>query len=433
MLIEMSVGNFLSFKEPVKISMIAANSVKEHKNSNIIETENYKLLKSSVLYGANASGKSNLIKAMTFMKWFVISSSKDTQTHERIPVTPYKLSRETSGKPSFFEIVILKNKIKYRYGFELDSHGVKWEWLLFSEKKKEYELFLRDEQDFEIFPKFKEGEKLESKTRGNALFLSVVAQFNGEISEEILEWFNDLQIITGLDYKPYKDVSESMLRSDKYRKNLIELLKIADTGIESCSIEEKEKISIPVKNGVFKTGNDIFTMNLSYEKSNVDTLHKIIDDEENRAPEFIEFDLENDESEGTKKFLYIIGPILKAIIENTVLIVDELDARLHPILTMMIIKAFQSLSGKNNGQMIFSTHDTNLLDQKVFRRDQIWFFEKRTNGASDLYSLVEYKKTRSKKVRNDESLEKNYIHGKYGAIPYIGDFENLLRGLKKGK
>ncbi|MCK5686694.1 hypothetical protein KAJ27_21330, partial [bacterium] len=84
-------------------------------------------------------------------------------------------------------------------------------------------------------------------------------------------------------------------------------------------------------------------------------------------------------------------------------------------------------------QMIFSTHDTNLLDQKVFRRDQIWFFEKRTNGASDLYSLVEYKKTRSKKVRNDESLEKNYIHGKYGAIPYIGDFENLLRGLKKGK
>ncbi|MCK5685110.1 ATP-binding protein, partial [bacterium] len=319
MLIEMSVGNFLSFKEPVKISMIAANSVKEHKNSNIIETENYKLLKSSVLYGANASGKSNLIKAMTFMKWFVISSSKDTQTHERIPVTPYKLSRETSGKPSFFEIVILKNKIKYRYGFELDSHGVKSEWLLFSKKKKEYELFLRDEQDFEIFPKFKEGEKLESKTRGNALFLSVVAQFNGEISEEILEWFNDLQIITGLDYKPYKDVSESMLRSDKYRKNLIELLKIADTGIESCSIEEKEKISIPVKNGVFKTGNDIFTMNLSYEKSNVDTLHKIIDDEENRAPEFIEFDLENDESEGTKKFLYIIGPILKAIIENTVL------------------------------------------------------------------------------------------------------------------
>jgi len=168
------------------------------------------LLKAAALYGSNASGKSNFIKAIIFMRSFVISSSKDTQVTEEIRVENYELSTTTENKPSYFEVIFVIDDIRYRYGFELDKNSIHSEWL-YRAKDRETNLFFRTKE--EILPKgpFSEGKGLESKTRPNALFLSVCAQWNGKISQEILKWFKDCGVISGLNDFGYRSYTEKQL------------------------------------------------------------------------------------------------------------------------------------------------------------------------------------------------------------------------------
>lgn len=220
MLIEFTVGNYLSFKEKVTFSMEAIQTNIQESSStdssdldwktklndnNVFKVDDeLSLLKSAAIYGANASGKSNLIKAIGFMRWFVLSSSTSTQIIDSIDIEEFKLNTETIGKPSFFEIVFLLNQKIYRYGFEVDKKQVIAEWLCHTPKNKEYKLFNRHDRVFSINQRsFKEGKNLEDKTRINALFLSVVAQFNGELSQKILVWFSDLGVISGIQSHLY--------------------------------------------------------------------------------------------------------------------------------------------------------------------------------------------------------------------------------------
>lgn len=424
MLIEFSVGNYLSFKEKVTFSMVATDlgtNTRLDENNVFQVDDELSLLKSAAIYGANASGKSNLIKAVGFMRWFVLNSSSHTQITDLIDVDEFKLSTETVNKPSFFEIVFLLDKKIYRYGFELDKKQVISEWFFYTPGKKEYKYFDRKKQEFNILKRFFEGELLESKTRPNALFLSVVAQFNGKISEQILFWFQSLGILLGIREYLNNSYTLQLLDNKQYRKDILKLIRKLDLSINDIKTQETrvpleyipKEILEELSKKVGAKAPELMSVDIKTIHNQYDSEGKIFSTEE--------FDMDENESEGTKKLFALAGPILNTLREGRVLLIDELDARLHPLITKTLIELFNSKdTNAKNAQLIFMTHDTNLLNKKLFRRDQIWFAEKNKYEATDLYSLVEYD------ISDDTSFENDYIKGKYGAIPYIGNLKDLI-------
>ena len=413
MLIEFQVGNFISFKDIVTFSMVASdiNSQDTELDENNVFSinEELKLLKTTAIYGANASGKSNLAKAFSFMKYFVINSFKEMQFTDDIPIEPFRLSTETEDKPSFFQATFYLNKKIYKYGFEVAKNKVVREWLFFQANTKESQLFQRDGNKFTINAKsFKEGFNLEEKTKHNSLFVSVVAQFNGKISAEIIKWFANYQVVSGSGIHDdfYRKFTLKLFESPLIKKDSIKLIKDLDLSIQDINIS-KEELSL----------ENLFSIQTSHEKYN----------ENGEIIGFEKFDLEKNESEGTKKLFYFSALLLNALRYSQILIIDELDARLHPIITHKIIELFNSKKyNPKSAQLIFMTHDTNLLNSNLFssrllRRDQIWFTEKNHQGATDLYSLAEYDD-----IAEDASFEADYIRGRYGAIPFIGNFKDLL-------
>ncbi len=424
MLIEFSVGNYRSFKEQVTFSMVAANLVSKDKSldtTNIFAIDQkLKLLKSAAIYGANASGKSNLAKALSFMKWFMVNSSKETQSTDEISVEPFRLSTETEGKPSYFELVFLMDGRKYRYGFEVTQERVISEWLFYVPNLRENKLFDRKLNNIKLSKNY-DADGVQQRTRSNALFLSVSAQFNVDLAEKILEWITDkLNIISGLHDEAYLNYTVRCFINNKNRADIIQLIKKLDLGISEVQVEQEDFTidSLPdempdeLKKLITKVGGGKATsIGISHRKFDADGNYKSIE----------EFDLESHESEGTKKVFALAGSLITALKEGEILIIDEFDARLHPLISLAIVKLFNSEEANpNNAQLIFMTHDTNLLNNKIFRRDQVWFTEKNRYGATDLYSLAEYK------IRNDASFESDYIKGRYGAIPYIGNLNHLI-------
>jgi uncharacterized protein len=423
MLIEFTVGNFRSFKEPVTLSMVAANIRSKYPNldkSNVFAVDDdFSLLKTAAIYGANASGKSNIALAMRFVRSFALTSSKESQIEDKIPVEPFRLESGKRKKPSYFQIVFVLKGKQYRYGFEVNSTKVISEWLYFIPSSREALLFERRDGEIKVSPKFKEGNRLESKTRENALFLSVVAQFNGEIATSVLKWFASFNLISGLQDHGIRDYTIRCFKSKKHQEEILKFVKELDLGIEDIQIEDTTITldSLPV--GLPEKLKAAIIETTDTEKSLVKTSHLARDSKGKFSVEV--FSMEEHESEGTKKLFAIAGPLMDTLKNGKLLFIDEMDARLHPMITLEIIKLFHSTeTNPRNAQLIFVTHDTNLLSNKRFRRDQIWFCEKDRSGSTRLYSLVEYK------VRSDASFESDYIHGRYGAVPYLGDFSGLL-------
>lgn len=426
MLIEFEVGNFLSFKDPVRLSMVAAAPIKEYQGENIFAAGRYHLLKSAVIYGANASGKSNLLNALVYMCWLVLNSSKETQAVDPIGVTPFKLDADTESQPSRFEVVFLIDQFRYRYGFEADTKRVHAEWLFQSLKRAEFPLFMRKGDEIEVTDRFKEGRGIEERTRANALFLSVVAQFNGTTAIQVLDWFGRVYPLHGLQHEHYARLSIEMLQDERWRGRLLEFVRKADLGIEDLYATEENPDTSELLPLLSAKGKKRLLRNSSENKEySVTSTHTKFAHGLLTGTTTLSFDEE--ESEGTKKFFHLAGPILYCLDEGHVAIVDELDAKLHPRLTQAIVRLFNSReTNPRNAQLIFGTHDTNLLQYGGFRRDQIWFVEKDHEGATDLYSLAEIKLPRGTKVRNDAALAKNYIQGRYGAIPYLRPFAELF-------
>ncbi|NOZ35234.1 MAG: ATP-binding protein [Chlorobi bacterium] len=457
MLIDFKVSNFLSFNEEVTMNMIAANSIKEHEKTtksslnNIIFDKNTdnKLLKSSVIYGANASGKSNLLFAMSFFKNFILTSSSDKNEGDEIEVIKFLLSPNTENEPSFFQIIIIIDDVRYRYGFEADNEKIHSEWF-FSLKStpyaKETKLFIREYQEIRINKQsFSEGKDIEKKTRSNALFLSTVAQFDGEKSNIFRNWIkNNFILISGLEDEDYKDFTINKWKKEKqFRTILIEFFKTIKIGFEKIELEEKEQILDKLLPDLIAEEEDNelkeilenlqrLTKKISQKAEILNKLDKNVitkinflhpkKDNTGNLINFVNIDFWL-QSKGTQKLFNIFGIWIDAIENGKVLIIDELASSLHTLITIELIKIFHSNRNKS-AQLIFATHDTNLLKKELFRRDQIWFTEKNNLGATDLYSLVEYKINQAK-VRNDASFEKDYLLGKYGAIPFLGDIENF--------
>ncbi len=428
MFIQFSVGNFRSIQDIVTLSMNAAPLAKLA-DMNIFSFETFTLLKSVAIYGSNASGKSNLIKAFEFMKSFVLHSSKESQATESINVERFRLSTTTEKMPSFFEAVFICDGKKYRYGFEVDRQKVHSEWLFYGLSKHESKLFIRDGEQISISRPFKEGKGLQTKTRPNALFLSVVAQFNGAIATQILQWFESVGIISGLDDRSYNDFTYQQLSENgAFRQFVLTYLHVADFGIRDIAVENI-KVRLADLPEHLKESFKKFTETDELDAYSTSFLHTCYNDVQ--QPVALEkFDLEYNESEGTQKFLKLLGPLSEAITGGKTLLIDELDARLHPMLTRFLIQLFHSNeTNPRHAQLIFATHDINLLTNEIFREDQIWFVEKNQYGASELYSLVEFKHAQ-KKNGNGSSFRKDYLLGKYGAIPFIGDVE-LLSGIEQ--
>ncbi|WP_249067196.1 AAA family ATPase [Argonema antarcticum] len=396
-------------------------------DSNSVFTVNEKLnlLQTAAIYGANASGKSNFAKAFGFMRRFVIDSSRQIQITDEIEIEPFRLSTVTENKPSFFQVIFwLSNKI-YRYGFELTKEKIINEWLYCTTNVQEYNLFTRNKNQFRISSKFfKEGKSLEEKTKHNSLFLSVSAQFNGKISEQILKWFFNCQVISGTQDRNYRNITIKYFESSfSHREDIVQFIKDLDLYIYDIRMT-KESVSLPsempeeLKKLILRSANEI-------SSTSIQTWHEKYN-EEDQVVEIEKFELEENESEGTKKLFYLSGILLNALRNGHLIVIDELDAKLHPMITRQIVQLFNSQEYNSKGaQLIFMTHDTNLLSSRLFgsrllRRDQIWFTEKNQQGATDLYSLVEYD------IPEDAAFESDYIRGKYGAIPFIGNFRELL-------
>lgn len=424
MLIEFKVENFLSFKNMVTLSLVASSD-REHFETNTIPMDDkLRLLKSAVLYGANASGKSNLIKAIGFMKDFILSSSKESST-DKIPVKNFRLSTETEDKPSTFEITFMTENIRYRYGFQADNDRIYNEWLFHIPTIREATLFVREKDKIKLGEGFKEGKGLESKTRPNALFLSVVDQFNGEIAGKILKWVSGIIIISGVDDSEHNSFNTIMkIKEKKFKDFSIKFLKIADIGIKEI---KKESLPVDIKNLPEEIPTELkeYLLEEKIEEIKISTIHQKYNGYNEPISEE-KFNLFSNESAGTQALFVFSAPIYEALQNNKVLFIDELTSKLHPLLTRALINIFTHYkNGKDGnpgskGQLILACHDTNILTSQFFRRDQIWFTQKDEYGATELYSLNEYK------IRKDASFNKDYIMGKYGAIPFIGDIESLF-------
>lgn len=426
MLLEFKVKNFLSFKDEVCLDLKATN-ITDFGESNLIHTDRHNILKGAVIYGANSSGKSNLIKAMSTMRRIVFQSFEKSSTSD-LNIEPFLLDTISETEPSFFEVTFLLNNIKYRYGFELTNSEIKAEWLMEAKRIAEKYLFVRQDDGIDVNPQYKEAKDLEEKTRDNALFLAVVDQFNGKLASQIMMWFDNFITISGLSHEKYKAVTFQMLEDEKSKHLLQAFYNDLDLGFDNVEIKKKEFNTADIPDDTPEPIVKQLVSDLEGKKIvDVKTLHKKRNPLDNSLTD-VEFDMRSQESSGTNKIFNISGPIFDVLTDGGILVIDELDASLHPLLTLSITKLFNSTEhNPRNAQLIFSTHDTNLFSYGKFRRDQIYFIEKDKNFSSDLYSLVEYKGDGGITIRKDRKFEKDYIQGKYGAIPFIGNVSNTIK------
>ncbi len=414
MLVEFRLRNYRCFKDEITLSMLATTD--DSLPENVIETgipSAPNLLRSAVVYGPNASGKSTLLAALNFMDIFV-SLSAARKPDASIPVEPFILDESSSATPSNFEVVFIHRGTRYQYGFSVDRKRVHEEWLYFWPKGREALLFQRrwdadKQEDIYTFGNSFRGQKetIRQSTRYNKLFLSMGANLNNPLLSEVYEWFTP-----GLQGLPSNDIPvqvvEKTLRDEHYKRLILELLKDADLSIVGYEIIEKkleiEDMPAEVQQFIQLVGEEAQTE----PKSMKVLMHHLTN-----SGKIVGIDL-NHESEGTQRLFKLVARILETLEQGGIVYIDELDASLHPFLGKAIIHMFHDPQKNNkNVQLIFNTHDTTLLDQDIFRRDQVWFTERQPDGGSTLYSLAEFS------PRKGERLDKGYLLGRYGAVPII--------------
>jgi hypothetical protein len=425
MLIEFSVGNYRSFKDIQTLNLQAAPIVSKNKSIDRDNTfqlnKKLTLLKTKVIYGANASGKSNLILALRDFKKIVTSSLKDKEAASFLwDRNKFRLGEENE-EPIFFQLVFTCSGTIYRYGFEVLKEEIVSEWLYGVPKEKEVYFFQREGMSIRINEnQFIEGKRvMPAKSdiplfRANSLFLAVVAAFNGPIANSLMNEIEKIHgiITSNLSKRTSKYLSDS-LKKEQLRKKIGTILKSVDGGIEHIlNAEFGEWIKSEFNQPPLLAQSTLEALNDS-----VITIRKRYNSEgQEIGMDF--FYLDDEEAEGNKRIAQLSPFLIQALGDGSCLIIDEFDAHLHPNLTRKIVELFHNPeSNAKSAQLIVTTHDSNLLDPHLLRRDQICFVEKNNFGVSTLTNLVEYKG-----VRNDASYEKDYLRGRYGAVPYLGRF-----------
>lgn len=421
MLIEFSIKNFLSFKEKTTFSMEAG---KENENEeNLILEDGERILKTTALYGANASGKTNFVKAFT-SAITVIRKSSNRQVEEKLlEMLPFAFSEKTIYEPCEFEFVFIANGNKYIYGFVADQNKVYEEYLYQYFSAKPTRIFERTNCNEYKFLQCDEGKlnTIKAQNTDNKLFLATATTWNYDKTKEPYLWFekNIDTYAGGIILNEFAIESFCKDKNEELKKFTLRLLEKADIVIKDFSVEVEER----------NIDNNLMTMFKSLNMSIPETSQKQRDvkirmihevKNEEKMSKTYELNFLN-ESSGTQ-ILFSIAPLLKNVFENgKVLVIDEIERSLHPTLVEMIIKFFHNPEiNIGNAQLIFNTHNTNLLTLEIFRRDQIWFAEKKSQeGATELYPLDDFS------VRKTENIQKGYLNGRYGAIPFVAIGNNL--------
>jgi AAA15 family ATPase/GTPase len=420
MLLEFSVKNFRSIKEKQTLSLVADKG-KELLEKNTFQTglKNIpRAVHSAVIYGPNAAGKSNFILAMEFVEETVLSSAKAKQEGEPFRVKPFLFDANTEKEPSEFEIHFMQADIRYQYGFTVSPRMVVNEWLSVYPKGRPQVWFERkynvekEKHDW-IFGSFFKGnrEMIANATRKNALFLSTAIQLNNEQLKPVYDWFEKTLVVF--------DVGFGEVLGDEYTKEICEenkdavkaFLAAADLSILDIKLE-REAIS-PER---FKFASDfpseIKEMMMKSMQTRVKVAHR-----KTLSSEPVFLDLQ-EESDGTRKLFALAAPWLNILSQGRVVFVDELNSSLHPLMVRHLIELVNTPAlNKSGAQLIFTTHDTSLLDADIFRRDQVWFVEKDKENSTHLYPLTEFS------PRQGEALGKGYLKGRYGALPFIGEIK----------
>jgi hypothetical protein len=400
MLIEFNVTNFRSIKETQKLSL-AATTAKDLRTENTFATEFSqlpRLLKSVVIYGPNASGKSNIINAMRFMRQFVLSSATCYQEGDMIAeVKPFLFNSQTQTQASEFEVLFVQKGGFYQYGFAVNHFRVIHEWLLAYPQKRVQRWFEReydpasDQENWYFGKKFKGHHQiLKESTRHNALFLSTAIQFNNKQLKPVFYWFKEqLRVFEERqDVKQGFELTLNDCKTEAGKQKILTFLKAADLNMADILLKYNHSDRAQVQ---FAYVNEI------------------------QQPVLLN---SNEESRGTQKIFNFSSIWLKMLEQGWILWVDELDNSLHPLLVRFLINLLHDPDiNKHNAQLIFTTHDTSILESQLLRRDQIWFLEKNRDHATQLYPLSDFM------PRQGEIIGKSYLNGRYGALPYIKDLK----------
>lgn len=421
MLVEFRVKNFRSLRDEQVLSLVAA------KDNTLSATHTVPtgigaapvLLRSTAVYGANASGKSNLIKALQYMRGVVAESATAIQPGQTFAVQPFRLDASSAKLPSEFEVTFLLNGVRYQYGFAMTAHRIVKEYLLVYKASKPQRWFDRQFDSevgadvYDFGPGLKGAKVLwEGATRPNSLFLSMAVQLNSDALRPVFDWFLNHLVIFNEEAHLNPQISIQMLRHNEGRKEICDFLSAADISIANIEVETR------------KVNGQQFHVDLIGGKTEVRTEeveeHHLSFHHVTKQGEAV-FDL-MEESNGTRNLLFLAGPVLGILKKGLTLVIDELDTSLHTLLVRELVRLFHRPDINNNGaQLIFTTHDTSLLDApELFRRDQIWLVEKNADQSSSLIGLSEFS------PRKNEALERGYLMGRYGGIPLL----NSSTGLK---
>lgn len=437
MLIDFSVQNYASFNSIQTFSMQASTSTKEDFNHQYVKEINAFglncVLKSAAIFGANASGKSNLARGLATFKSIVLHSLDSVGEKTLQSAIPFLLKEDHYDEPTEFEATFLSHGKMYRYGLSIVDDEISEEWLYWTKTSRETLLFHRDKQKVEFNQRSFSEAKLFVKNEGGCWhiektkpfipFLSVLAQFDGEKSVAVTDWFETLHIVSGLSDAGLKsftlDLFEENLEFKVWALEILGALQIDDLRIS----EIERGFPVPERNrqpddAQLNEAVDTLAGYFSKKKLKEKVIEVIKVDKDTGKSFSLPLSLE---SEGTRKLIYLLGPVYDVITNNEILVIDEFDNKFHSLLCKFIIELYhQANSGAS--QLLLTCHDTNLLNSELFRRDQIWFVEKNAQNESEIYSLVEYKEHYTRK---DGSYSKDYLLGKYGAIPLFGSITDI--------
>ncbi len=421
MLIEFRVSNYRSLREEQTLSLVAGKD-KAFAETHVVPAPNKvlpALLRSAVVYGPNASGKSNLIQALFFMRAVVAESATVIQLGQTYNAQPFRLDPAMVSEPSEFEVTFALAGVRYQYGFRLTPQRITDEWLLAYKAPKAQQWFTRhwdattDKEHYEFSSHLTGQRRLwQDSTRPNALFLSTAVHLNSELLKPIFQWIVENLVVFSQNMMPLPDFSVQMAQDPAGAQAITDFLGAADISIAGIEITRRKGVR-----HLFQLDGTAGVTNTTWQEA------------EMLVPQFrhvtdqggATFELE-DESLGTQRLFALAGPVLDILKRGSVLVVDELDSSLHTLLVRRLVEWFHN-PALNTGcaQLVFTTHDTALLEQDLFRRDQIWFVEKTRDQTTRLYPLTDFS------PRKGEALERNYLIGRYGAVPVLHDLTSQYR------
>ncbi len=421
MLLEFKVTNFRSIQEPQVLSLVA-NKDPSLQESNCLDsglTAIPKLVRAAVIYGSNASGKSNLILAMAMMRDVVVNSAVGIREGDKYNnIIPFLFDPISAEQPTELEITFLEDGVRYQYGFAINQTRIVKEWLLVYKARKSQRWFEREyNQNTDQYDWYFGSHLLDSQrhnlwkesTRANALFLSTAVNLNSEQLRPIYNWFFSKLVIIFAGFPIPITATLEYLKNQDNKNKLLTFLQAADLGITDVEAKSQKVKRMEVKFDF--SGSSTVGVPEDAELPIVNLYHKGADDKK------INLLLEH-ESHGTQKLFAYAGPLFNVFNDGCVLVVDELESGLHPKMVQFLVNLlYDNELNNKNAQMIFTTHQTSLLDTDYLRRDQIWFVEKNSSNASVLYPLMDFS------PRKSENIESGYLQGRFGAIPFLGEMK----------